>query len=261
MKKIFTILSIAALGVFANAQTNWILNPGFENWTNGKPDDWTVPNTISQSSTIKHSGNYSIGVTTANGTQTIGATDINVTVGPTYVFSAWVLDNVDNGRARIWGQWRDASGAMSGAGTDNLQQTDYSANNPSWVQISLEGVAPAGAQSMRASVRGYKDADGSFGGVIYFDDVMFYDKATLGTINIKDFDNQVKMNTLVKDELTLVLPSRSTVNVYSTDGKLISSNRVDNGGKINMSNLNKGMYIVTVQDNFNNKVSRKVVKQ
>ena len=99
------------------------------------------------------------------------------------------------------------------------------------------------------------------GGIIYFDDIMFYDKSTMATIDIKDFDKKVKMNTLVADALTLELPSKSTVNIYSVDGKLVSSNRVNSGESINVSNLQKGNYVVTVQDNFNNKVSRKIVKK
>jgi hypothetical protein len=51
------------------------------------------------------------------------------------------------------------------------------------------------------------------------------------------------------------------VNIYSVDGKLVSSNRVNSGESINVSNLQKGNYVVTVQDNFNNKVSRKIVKK
>jgi hypothetical protein len=90
---------------------------------------------------------------------------------------------------------------------------------------------------------------------------MFYDKSTMSTIDIKDFDKKVKMNTLVADALTLELPSKSTVNIYSIDGKLVSSNRINSGESINVSNLQKGNYIVTVQDSFNNKVSRKIVKK
>ena len=75
------------------------------------------------------------------------------------------------------------------------------------------------------------------------------------------FDKKVKMNTLVSDNLTLIeLPSKSTVNIYSVDGKLVSSNRVNSGESINVSKLQKGNYIVTVEDGTN-KVSRKIVKK
>ena len=49
------------------------------------------------------------------------------------------------------------------------------------------------------------------------------------------------------------------VEVY-IDGKLVSSNRVNSGESINVSKLQKGNYIVTVEDGTN-KVSRKIVKK
>lgn len=77
----------------------------------------------------------------------------------------------------------------------------------------------------------------------------------------RTYDKKVKMNTLVSDNLTLIeLPSKSTVNIYSVDGKLVSSNRVNSGESINVSKLQKGNYIVTVEDGTN-KVSRKIVKK
>ncbi|MDY3469793.1 T9SS type A sorting domain-containing protein [Riemerella anatipestifer] len=57
-----------------------------------------------------------------------------------------------------------------------------------------------------------------------------------------------------------VLPNKATVNIYSLDGKLLSSSRVSSGESINISHLAKGNYIVTVQDNYN-KISRKIIKK
>lgn len=262
MKKIFTILGIVALGTVANAQVNLVTNPGFETWTDTTkaPDTWLYSSGMvgAQSTTTIHSGASAASITSASGTSTLGASDIVVTEGKTYIYSAWYLDNTPNGRVRYWGQWRTASALLSDA---TLQQTDYSTDAPEWKQFSVEAIAPATATIARLSLRAYKDADNSTGGIVYFDDVMFYDKSTMGTIDVHAFDKNVKMNTLVSDVLTLQLPSRSTVNIYSVDGKLVSSNRVDNGGSINVSSLAKGNYIVTVQDNFNNKVSRKIIKK
>ena len=36
---------------------------------------------------------------------------------------------------------------------------------------------------------------------------------------------------------------------------------LNDGESINVSSLQKGAYIVTVQDNYNNKLSRKIIKQ
>ncbi len=258
MKKVFTILGVVAMGACAFAQTNLIVNPGFENWTEGKPDGWlTLPASYAQESTVKHGGDYSVVVTSAGSTQTLGATDIDVTAGVEYTYSGWYLDNDPSARMRYWGQWRDANGAMTAE--VGMQQSDFSTDASVWKQFSVTAPAPAGALKMRASVRAYKDENGSSGGKVYFDDIYFGQKS-LGTIDIKAFDSQVKMNTLVKNDLTLRLPSRATVNVYSVDGKLMSSNRLNDGDTINMSSYAKGMYVVSVQDNNGNKISRKVIK-
>ena len=84
--------------------------------------------------------------------------------------------------------------------------------------------------------------------------------STMGTIDVKEFDKKVENEHFSSDNLTLIeLPSKSTVNIYSVDGKLVSSNRVNSGESINVSKLQKGNYIVTVEDGTN-KVSRKIVK-
>ncbi|HPZ26159.1 MAG TPA: T9SS type A sorting domain-containing protein, partial [Kaistella sp.] len=67
------------------------------------------------------------------------------------------------------------------------------------------------------------------------------------------------MNTIVGNELRVMLPERATVNIYSAEGRLVSSNRVSNGEAINTSSMAKGTYLVTV-DNGSAKVSRKVIK-
>lgn len=141
-----------------------------------------------------------------------------------------------------------------------MQAADYSSDSPSWVFFTAEGSPNATATLARPGLRVYGTPTAN-GGVIYFDDIMFYDKSTLSTIDVKDFDKKVKMNTLVSDNLTLIeLPYKSTVNIYSVDGKLVSSNRVNSGESINVSKLQKGNYIVTVEDGTN-KISRKIVKK
>ena len=81
----------------------------------------------------------------------------------------------------------------------------------------------------------------------------------LAVTDVSAFDKSVKMNTVVGNELRLILPGKATVNIYSADGRLVSSNRVDNWQAINTSSMAKGNYIVTV-DNGSAKVSRKVIK-
>lgn len=256
MKKIFTILGVSAVALMG-AQ-NLVTNPGFESWTDGKPDTWFVTaSQISQSTNPVHSGTYAIGLLSANSTSNIGMADIAVEAGKTYVYSGWYLDNVPDARFRFWGQWRTATDLLSTE--TSLQGADYSTDSPQWVQFSVESTVPATATIARLSLRTYKDANGSFGGKVYFDDIVFQDKASMAVTDVAGFDKQIKMNTNVGNALTVILPARATVNIYTAEGKLVSSNRIDSGQSINTSSLTKGMYIVTV-DNGTAKVSRKVMK-
>lgn len=258
MKKIFTILSVASFAVLANAQVNLAPNAGFENWADGKPTEWFIPSGVTMvQSTSAHSGTYAAGLPSpASGNRTISpTTDIAVTQGQTYVFSGWYLDNSSSARFRYWGQFRTASGDT---GTNNLQATDYSVDSPEWKFFTAEAQPNATATVLRAGLRVYPE-NNTGDGVILFDDIMVYDKATMAVSDVNAFDKAVKMNTIVGNELKLILPGKATVNIYSVDGRLVSSNRVDNGGTVNTSSLSKGNYIVTV-DNGSAKVSRKVVK-
>lgn len=259
MKKLYSLLALVAISASVNAQTNLMANGDFETWTAGVPDSWfTTGSTVAQSTTIFHGGASSLGLTSpASGNKTISqTTDIPVTQGVTYVFSGWYLDNDVNARFKFWNQFRNTADTGSNA----LQAADYSIDSPSWQFFTAEAMPNAGATVARAGLRVYPEASTSGGGVIYFDDIMFYDKSTLSVEQIKDFDNQVQMATVITDVLTVQMPTRATVNIYSLDGKLFSSNRVDSNEAINTQSLASGVYVVTIQNEYA-KTSRKIVKK
>lgn len=266
MKKIFTLLSFVALGISANAQTNLITNPDFESWDNSvtpaKPTGWTlVSATVSQESTIFKSGSSSVKTVAPSSGNTSTYIDINASENTAYTLGYWVLDNDANARGRVWVQARTTGSAAnitwSTAGA--FQPTTYSSDASAWTFVTGTATTPATTAVLRFDLRTY--GTGSGGGTIYYDDVILVQGTSLKTIDIKEFDKKVKMNTLVSDNLTLIeLPSKSTVNIYSVDGKLVSSNRVNSGESINVSKLQKGNYIVTVEDGTN-KISRKIVKK
>ncbi|MDO5616132.1 MAG: T9SS type A sorting domain-containing protein [Cruoricaptor ignavus] len=264
MKKIFTILGLAAVSLLS-AQTNLVQNPGFEDWADPavRPTGWFGTNSdFTRTTNPVKSGVYSAGLTSratatgGNATVSAGATDIAVTAGKTYIYSGWYLDNVSNAAIRHWGQWRTDSALISDS---SLQTSTNLSEGSAWQQFSVEATAPATATIARLSVRVYNQ-DGTVGGTIYLDDVSFVDKEDLSVVDVKDFENKVRMNTIVENELKLFLPERSTVNIYSIDGRLVSSNRVSDGESVNTTSLQKGNYIVTV-DNGTAKVSRKIIKK
>lgn len=259
MKKIYSLLALVAISTSVNAQ-NLMPNAGFENWTAGVPDSWyTTGSTVAQSTTVFHGGTSSVGLTSpATGNKTISpTTDIPVTQGVTYVFSGWYLDNDANSRFKFWNQFRTAT---TDTGANALQAASYSTDSPSWQFFTAESVPNATATVARAGLRVYPEASTTGGGVIYFDDVMFFDKATLSVADIEGFDNQIKMPTVITDVLTIQMPTRATVNIYSLDGKLFSSNRVNSNEAIDTQSLASGVYVVTIQNDYA-KTSRKIIKK
>ncbi|GGG58193.1 T9SS type A sorting domain-containing protein [Epilithonimonas arachidiradicis] len=255
MKKIFTILSVAAVSL-VSAQ-NLITNPGFENdltgWAKGPTAAYTAPTISSDAHTGAKSAAY-IGATATTGFfQTVP-----VTAGKTYVIEFWYKSSGDDTDSRLWSVFRDSGGAAvyttTDATTDPFRTNNlYLPSASAWTKYTAEMPAGTGAVSLEVAFRVYNGGSG------IFDDVMAYDKASMAVSDVAGFDKAVQFNTIVKDQITFKLPVKSTVNIYSAEGKLISSNRVENGGSVNTQSLVKGAYIVTV-DNGANKISRKVIK-
>ena len=257
MKKIFTLLSFVTLGTAANAQ-NLVVNGDFENgltpWAAGTTAGYTAP-TIAPTG-----GNQGPAYATyAPATATTGFyQNVPVTAGKTYVIEFW-YKTTGASAARLWSVYKNSGGTAVYTTTDATTDLFRTSNKylpiaAAWTKYTAKMPAEATATSLDVAFRAYG------GQTTSYDDILAYEEGTLATIDPKTFDKKVKMNTLVAETLTLELPSKSTVNIYSIDGKLVSSNRVNSGESINVSKLQKGNYIVTVEDGTN-KVSRKIVKK
>ena len=258
MKKLYTLLFVA-VAFCANAQVNLVTNGDFETWTAGLPAGWfTTGSTVAQSTTDFHGGASSIGCTApATGNKTITPSpDIAVTATATYVFSGWYLDNVTTAQFKYWNQFRTAT---ADTGANPLQSTTFSTDSAQWQFFTTEGVPNATATVARPGLRVYPATGTTGGGVIFFDDVSFYDKATLA-VNVNEFESQVKIPTLISNSLIIETPTRATVNIYTLEGKLFSSNRVNSNEAIDTQALATGIYVITVQNDFA-KTSKKIIKQ
>lgn len=259
MKKIFTILGVAVLGTTAFSQ-ELLTNPGFESglapWAQGPTTTYTAP---AISTTDVHGGAQSVGYTGVTATTGFFQT-VPVTAGKTYVISFWYKSAGDNTDTRLWSVYKVAAGGTAVYTTADATTDAFRTNNgylptaATWTQYTAEMPAGAGATVLEVAVRAYANAT-----VAQFDDFSVMDKANMAVTDVNSFDKAVKMNTVVGNELRVILPAKATVNIYSVDGKLVSSNRVNSGDSINTSNMVKGTYIVTV-DSGSAKVSRKVVK-
>lgn len=260
MKKIFTVLGIvsACLGMAQNL----LPNPGFESWdttaTPPIPTGWSFISAsgVTQESTIVHSGAYSV----KNLSPATGNTSLNVDIpalpNTTYTIGYWVLDNDPNARSRHWVQARTATANITWAST--FQPPTYTSDDPAWVFVTATATTPATTEILRFDFRTYGLNGG--GGFVYFDDVQMVQGSVLSVMDVNTFDKNIVMNTLVEDEIKFKLPMRSTVNIYTLEGRLISSNRVSDGESLNAEHLQNGYYILTV-DNGTAKISRKILKK
>ena len=192
MKKITFLLSFIVCAVLANAQTNLVVNPSFETWTdNSTPaPSWTptiaVNQTFSKESTIVHSGSYSLksvyGAKATSGVTTgkmITKPYITVTAGTTYTFSFWYYTDAATtnlaGGIRMWGYWENPDGTNGTFDQTALQPTTYidlTSSVGSWKQFSTDITAPAGSGQLELDIRFYNSA------TVYIDDVSLIAKTT-----------------------------------------------------------------------------------
>ena len=256
MKKFYSLVAVAALSTLSFGQ-NLVVNSGFETgslspWAAGTGSGYTEPTV---SNTGAHSGTYSA---IYNATATTGFfQNVAVTGAKTYVIEFWYKASSARA-ARIWSIYKNAAGTAVYTTTDATTDTFRSLNKylpaaAEWTKYTVEMPAHADAKSLDVAFRAYGGQSSSF------DDILAYEKGTLAISDV-DFKNKVKMNTLITDKLVIDLPVKSTVNIYTVDGKLVSSNRVEVGSSINTQSLSKGVYLVSV-DNGTTKVTQKVVKK
>ncbi len=150
---------------------NLLTNPGFEDWTSELPTAWdnATYNTgeIVKETSIKHGGNNSLRQTSASGTNKIQQ-EVAITAGKKYRF----LDNDTKASSRYWFAMVGSDGKTINDINKQIQQSDYSADNAEWQQVTIEFTAPAGTVKMRYEVRTYRNMDSNeAGGYIYYDDM------------------------------------------------------------------------------------------
>jgi hypothetical protein len=241
----------------ANAQTNLVVNPSFETWTNGtSPDSWTVP------ANSTHAGSFTAIKETslvANGTSSlrleIGTTQnpgfaqlVTLTPGKTYTlsFSYYVVSG-DGTDARIWCNFKNsttyftetelvATGLYSklrGPGAESSSSTLYFPDiKGSWQSYSTEFTAPANATELSIECRSYKSS------TVIWDNFSLTEKPT-GLIST----TAEKLNLSVSNNKLSITSAPSTnVEIFNTVGAKVK-NLVLVNNEVDL-NLAKGVYIV-----------------
>jgi hypothetical protein len=267
MNKFYTFLSVIALASFgATAQTNLVVNGGFENWTNNTtPENFTarqsppINNFLTKEATTVHSGSFSAKHQSQSAAQYVEGTQlIDVLPGHSYTMSYWYLDNSTTAKTRIWSSWMTGTTPVT-ALPDNADvlrpasETDtefgFSTDSPNWVQKTVTLNSPANATKFRFQVRTYKQSNDAIGGFIYYDDFVFTDNGTAGIA--KNTISGLKMfpNPASGDVLNIVSDSADakTVVVYDVLGKKVIDTKVANE-TVNIGALHAGVYLVNITE-------------
>ncbi|MFZ4456143.1 MAG: T9SS type A sorting domain-containing protein [Bacteroidales bacterium] len=249
MKKFTLIFAILASIVAVSAQ-NLLSNPGFETWTAGKPDSWSITTpangAISEGATLNE-GTKSCKVT--GGTGTYGMSQaVSVVAGKTYtVVMNYFIEAGDGTDARIWCNFKTAAGkywSMALADSLALKGPNATASagyfpdvKGSWQTYTYDVVAPAGFELFSFEFRTYKTP-----AIVYWDNMQFGEKGTLG---INEARNDVRMFVNGKSLILSNVAEGTAVEVFNSVGKRVSQGVVASSS-YNLSKLTKGMYIVRV---------------
>jgi len=245
MKKITLLLSFIVCVVFAQAQTNLVVNPSFETWTNGtSPDDWTIPGnsthvgslTWSKETTIIKSGTSAlkliIGTTENPGIVQV----IPAEAGKTYTISFWYFVEVGDGSdIRIWSSWKNGDTYITDK--TGMQPSAYAPSNKgNWTKFTMDATAPATTTALALEIRAYKSS------TVYFDDIYFGGVIT-GTSNPTEDALQAFVsgkNLMIQNAV-----AGSKVEIYSALGSKVLTSTLEDG-KVSLDNLSKGLYVVRI---------------
>jgi hypothetical protein len=156
---------------------NIVVNGDLESWSGNTPTGWNIAQSISQGTTIVHSGNFSAKHTSTTTSQKLSQDLTDISEGQEYTISYWYFDNDPAARTRIYSYWL-SGGFTLDANAAELRPTVYSTDNPGWQNFNVVLIAPAGADGFRFEVRVYQQ-DGNNGGAVYYDDFEFNGDMTI----------------------------------------------------------------------------------
>jgi hypothetical protein len=255
MKKVFTILSITASLVFATAQ-NLVQNPGFETgtlapWAAGWNTSYTAPSVITDTHTGAFGANYAATATTGF------YQNVNVTAGQQYTLSFWFKISGTGNGGRIWSNFLDAGdnpiNLVSNPDNDPLKTNNqFLPKSTTWQQKVIAFTAPANVNRLQLHLRAYSNSN------VSFDDFSL----TTGTLAIGEVTAskyRLVKNTWVKNDGITFGAQAKDVKIYNLYGQVVKTASVRENEILNVSELQKGNYIITGIVN-NEPVSQKILK-
>lgn len=248
MKQLYLLFVIFFITSITFSQ-EMLLNGNFENWDNSTfPTSWTHVENTSQESTEIHGGSFS--AKHIGGTKDLGQTITGITPGESYTLTIWYKVGVegDGTDARIWCYWKNGTTSVTDANTDDALRgpsNSYLNNNGGvWTEYTTTVTAPAGVDGFYFEVRTYS------GATVYWDDFSFFNNNTMSVTK-----NQITGFSMYPNPVSngkFVITSNNSVNkqveIYSMIGKQVYSKTVKVNETIDVSNLNRGIYLLRVKE-------------
>lgn len=258
MKKIYSIIALAAMGVVANAQ-NLVTNPSFDNgltgWTAGPTGSYTLP-TLAPAD-----GSDGANSATYNASATTGFyQELPITAGHSITISFYYKASGSGNGARIWSAYKNAAGTIvnqtSDPATDPLRTNNgYLPMVSNWTQKTITVTVPANVTTLQLAFRAYSNSTVSFDQISVVDNT-----SALATAEIKANNTPVLVkNTSAKSNITFGVKAND-VKFYNMAGQVVKSASVRAEEVVNVEDLQAGMYIVTGTVN-GQPVSQKILKK
>ena len=269
MKKIFTLLSVIALGTFANAQTTTVLSENFAAYTAGgnttstgtsAPDGTDIYNPGSDTlPSGVPSANFTAGtkVYQAGGMAKLGTGSL---IGS---MSTKVLDlSTDGGKVSVAFDvkgWSNVEGPV----VVSVSSPDATTNPYFTKEVTYSALLAANTLDSKTVTfaGGLANSTITFSTKAkraFLDNIVIITDTNLNVNDINKLKNNFVRNTKVNNEISF--GEKANVKIYNASGSLVKSASVEKNTSLNVSSLPKGIYVVTGEVNGQS-VSQKIVKQ
>lgn len=277
MKKIFTLLSLVALAVTANAQIviNEVYGGGGNSGTTLKQDFVELYNRGTSPVTLTNAYiQYGSATGVFGGTGTppnIFALPASITINPGKYYliqgaaGAGGTVNLDTPDFTISTLAMSATGGKVALTTDNVVVTSATQSNVidlvGWNTTTniFEGSGRAPATTATTSISRTNGIDTNNNAADFTTGTPSpRNSSFLSVGDIKVFRGNFVKNTIVTNEISF--GEKANVKIYNVSGSLVKSASVEKNTSLNVSSLPKGVYVVTGEVNGQS-VSQKIVKE
>ena len=271
MKKIFTLLSVIALGTFANAQTTTVLSEDFAAYTAGG-NTTSTGSTAPDGTDIYNPGSNTLpsGVPSANftaGTKVYQAGGMAKLGTGSLIgsMSTKVLDlSTDGGKVSVAFDVKGWS-SVEGPVVVSVSSPDATTNPYFTTEVTYSALLAANTLDSKtvSFAGGLANSTITFSTKVkraFLDNIVIKTDANL-SLNVNDINklkNNFVRNTKVNNEISF--GEKANVKIYNVSGSLVKSASVEKNTSLNVSSLPKGVYVVTGEVNGQS-VSQKIVKE